>query len=329
MSEPEVALVFSPERWVEDLHRHCVDHGGARIRCVVMDPALVLDEEYGVLVVSHRWPGLTVGFVEAVHARGRRCPRRPRSVRADGVAPPRAGAGRRRRPRRRVDGRVRHRDRRPCARRRSGESSSGSCPRRHRCPAPRRSVRRRSPHRRRWPGGRGAHGARDRADPSPGYGGRARRVGRRRRGCAGGGRAAGSAHRAEPPYRGRRGRVRPRIVGRHPLHTRAWRARGTGRVAERRVVVTVAAGRGARRRPRVARAAPTGRRRRRPDVGGRLDGRAGQVRDHPRARRGCRRPDRRRRGDTRRRDPTPRVVRRRPRAQPISADTPRHFARAD
>ncbi len=72
MLEPEVALVFSPDRWVEDLHRHCVDHGGARIRCMVMDPEVALDEEYGVLVVSHRWPGLTRGLVEALHARGRR-----------------------------------------------------------------------------------------------------------------------------------------------------------------------------------------------------------------------------------------------------------------
>ncbi|HZP31518.1 MAG TPA: hypothetical protein VFC99_21370, partial [Acidimicrobiia bacterium] len=72
MSEPEIALVFSPERWVEDLHRYCVDHGGARIRCVVIDPGVALDEDYGVLVVSHRWPGLTAGFVDAVHTRGRR-----------------------------------------------------------------------------------------------------------------------------------------------------------------------------------------------------------------------------------------------------------------
>src|SRR4029078_6385244 len=72
VSEPEVALVFSPERWVEDLHRYCVDHGGARVGCIVMDRGIALDEDYGVLVVSHRWPGLTVGFVEAVHARGRR-----------------------------------------------------------------------------------------------------------------------------------------------------------------------------------------------------------------------------------------------------------------
>ncbi|MCU1456495.1 MAG: hypothetical protein JWL73_587 [Actinomycetia bacterium] len=71
MTEPEIALVFSPEPWVENLHRHFADHGGARIRQVVMDQRLALDEDYGVLVVSHRWPALTRGFVDAIHERNR------------------------------------------------------------------------------------------------------------------------------------------------------------------------------------------------------------------------------------------------------------------
>ena len=72
IGEPEVALVFSPEGWVEGLHRHLTDHGGARVRQVVMEPSLALDEEYGTLIVSHRWPALTRPFVEAVHARRRK-----------------------------------------------------------------------------------------------------------------------------------------------------------------------------------------------------------------------------------------------------------------
>src|SRR6266511_3644064 len=56
MPEPEVALVFSPESWVEGVHRHLTDHGGARVRQVVMDPALALEEDYDTLIVSHRWP---------------------------------------------------------------------------------------------------------------------------------------------------------------------------------------------------------------------------------------------------------------------------------
>lgn len=70
--EPEVALVFSPEEWVETLHRHFADHGGARVRQVVMDPTLALEEVYDILVVSHRWPALTRAFVDALHGRGRR-----------------------------------------------------------------------------------------------------------------------------------------------------------------------------------------------------------------------------------------------------------------
>lgn len=69
--EPTVALVFSPEQWVEDLHRHLAHHGGARVRQIVVEPAVALDEVYDALVVSDRWPALTLGFVGAVHERGR------------------------------------------------------------------------------------------------------------------------------------------------------------------------------------------------------------------------------------------------------------------
>jgi len=67
-----VALVFSPEAWVESLHRHLTDHGGGRVRQVIVDPLLAFDEDYGTLVVSHRWPSLTRTFVDAVHRRNRR-----------------------------------------------------------------------------------------------------------------------------------------------------------------------------------------------------------------------------------------------------------------
>jgi MinD-like ATPase involved in chromosome partitioning or flagellar assembly len=69
--EPTVALVFSPESWVEDLHRHLTDHGGARVRQLVVEPWVALDEDYDALVVSHRWPALTRAFVDAVHVRAR------------------------------------------------------------------------------------------------------------------------------------------------------------------------------------------------------------------------------------------------------------------
>lgn len=70
--EPELALVLSADEWVDDLHRYCADHGGARVRCLVLDPTVALDEEFDVLVTSDRWPALTRPFVDALHERGRR-----------------------------------------------------------------------------------------------------------------------------------------------------------------------------------------------------------------------------------------------------------------
>jgi MinD-like ATPase involved in chromosome partitioning or flagellar assembly len=72
MTEPEIALVFTPEPWVEELHRYLSDHGGARVRSLVVEESVALEESYDVLVVSHRWPALTHAFVADVHARGRR-----------------------------------------------------------------------------------------------------------------------------------------------------------------------------------------------------------------------------------------------------------------
>jgi MinD-like ATPase involved in chromosome partitioning or flagellar assembly len=71
MVEPEVALVFSAEPWVEALHRYCSDHGGARVRQLLVDPVLALDEEYSTLVSGHRWPALTPALVEDLHRHGR------------------------------------------------------------------------------------------------------------------------------------------------------------------------------------------------------------------------------------------------------------------
>jgi ATPases involved in chromosome partitioning len=71
MAEPEIALVFSAEPWVEVLHRHCSDHGGARVRQLLVDPVLALEEEYSTLVTGHRWPALTPAFVDDLHRHGR------------------------------------------------------------------------------------------------------------------------------------------------------------------------------------------------------------------------------------------------------------------
>jgi MinD superfamily P-loop ATPase len=72
MREPEIAIAFTPDPWVERLHRHFADHGGARVRQLVFEPATLLDESFDVLVASHRWPALTQGLVSELHDRGRR-----------------------------------------------------------------------------------------------------------------------------------------------------------------------------------------------------------------------------------------------------------------
>jgi MinD-like ATPase involved in chromosome partitioning or flagellar assembly len=71
MTEPEVALAFTPDPWVEALHRYLTDHGGARVRCLIVEPGVAVEESYDVLVAGHRWPPLTVALVADVHERGR------------------------------------------------------------------------------------------------------------------------------------------------------------------------------------------------------------------------------------------------------------------
>jgi Mrp family chromosome partitioning ATPase len=53
------------------LHRHLTDHGGARVRSLVVEPEGALDESYDVLLAGHRWSALTRALVDDVHARGR------------------------------------------------------------------------------------------------------------------------------------------------------------------------------------------------------------------------------------------------------------------
>lgn len=71
MREPEVALAFTADVWVEELHRHLTDHGGARVRTLLVEPDGALEESYDVLVAGHRWPALTRALVAEVHAHGR------------------------------------------------------------------------------------------------------------------------------------------------------------------------------------------------------------------------------------------------------------------
>lgn len=72
MREPVIALAFTPEAWVESLHRYFTDHGGARVRQLLMDPAVAFDDDYEVLVAGARWPALTPGLVAELHDRHRK-----------------------------------------------------------------------------------------------------------------------------------------------------------------------------------------------------------------------------------------------------------------
>ena len=71
MAELDLALVFTPDPWVEELHRHLADHGGARVLHLVVDPTMARHEEFDVLVAGWRWPALTAGLVAELHEQGR------------------------------------------------------------------------------------------------------------------------------------------------------------------------------------------------------------------------------------------------------------------
>ena len=71
MREPEIALAFTADVWVEELHRHLTDHGGARVRTLLVESEGALEETYDVLVTGHRWPALTRAVIADVHAQGR------------------------------------------------------------------------------------------------------------------------------------------------------------------------------------------------------------------------------------------------------------------
>jgi hypothetical protein len=71
VADLDLALVFTPDPWVEELHRHLADHGGARVLHLVVDPAMAMHEQFDVLVASWRWAALTPGLVDELHALGR------------------------------------------------------------------------------------------------------------------------------------------------------------------------------------------------------------------------------------------------------------------
>lgn len=71
MAEVELALAASSRTWSDALHRFLADHGGARVRAVVMGPEDVTVEDYDVLVIDDVCSFLTPRLVEQARRHGR------------------------------------------------------------------------------------------------------------------------------------------------------------------------------------------------------------------------------------------------------------------
>lgn len=71
VAEAEIALAASAREWSEILHRFLTDHGGGRVRAVVMGPEGVYGEEFDVLVIDDVCSFLTPRLVEEVRRTGR------------------------------------------------------------------------------------------------------------------------------------------------------------------------------------------------------------------------------------------------------------------
>ncbi|HEX2154831.1 MAG TPA: hypothetical protein VHL52_12745 [Acidimicrobiia bacterium] len=71
MAEVELALAASTRPWVDSLHRFLADHGGARVRTVLMGAEDALSESYDALIIDDVCSFLTPRLVEQVRRRGR------------------------------------------------------------------------------------------------------------------------------------------------------------------------------------------------------------------------------------------------------------------
>ncbi len=72
MSEPELAVVFSPREWANRLVRHVTDHGGGRVRLRVVEGRVALEEDFDVLVAEDITSFLNPRLVQELQKRGRR-----------------------------------------------------------------------------------------------------------------------------------------------------------------------------------------------------------------------------------------------------------------
>ena len=71
VAEVELALAASARRWADSLHRFLADHGGARVRTVVMGPEEAIAESYDVLIIDDVSSFLTPRLVGQIQRLGR------------------------------------------------------------------------------------------------------------------------------------------------------------------------------------------------------------------------------------------------------------------
>lgn len=71
MAEVELALAASSRQWSDSLHRFLTDHGGARVRAVVMSAEDALAENFDVLLIDDVCSFLTPRLVEQARRQGR------------------------------------------------------------------------------------------------------------------------------------------------------------------------------------------------------------------------------------------------------------------
>ncbi len=71
MDELELALAVSARPWADRLHRHTLDHGGARVRVRVIGRRDALEQDYGVLLIDDTCSFLDRRLVDDLLAQGK------------------------------------------------------------------------------------------------------------------------------------------------------------------------------------------------------------------------------------------------------------------
>lgn len=71
MTEPELAVVFSPREWADRVVRHMTDHDACRVRLRVLEGRVVLQEEFDLLLIDDITSFLNLRLVQELHRRRR------------------------------------------------------------------------------------------------------------------------------------------------------------------------------------------------------------------------------------------------------------------